>query len=164
MLIGALELSTNQITYFYVDRKNTAEMIRLLHMLLSQYKDQERLYLSWDAASWHSSKEFEREVKRVNTGDYRVANGTPTVALAPLPACAQFLNVIESVFSGLARAIIHNSDYESVDECMACIDRYLLERNEHFRAHPKRAGDKIWGKERVAPVFKESNNCKDPLF
>ena len=63
MLIGALELSTNQITHFYVDRKNTAEMIRLLHMLLSQYKDQERLYLSWDAASWHSSKEFEREVE-----------------------------------------------------------------------------------------------------
>jgi hypothetical protein len=26
---------------------------------------------------------------------------------------AQFLNVIESVFSGMARAIIHNSDYDS---------------------------------------------------
>jgi len=32
----------------------------------------------------------------------------------PLPAGAQFLNVIESVFSGMARAIIHNSDYESL--------------------------------------------------
>ena len=42
MLIGALELSTNQITHFYVDRKNTSEMTRLLHMLLSPYKDQER--------------------------------------------------------------------------------------------------------------------------
>ncbi len=30
-------------------------------------------------------------------------------------AGAQFLNVIESVFSGMARAIIHNSDYPSLD-------------------------------------------------
>src|ERR1700722_2787875 len=28
---------------------------------------------------------------------------------APLPAGAQFLNVIESVFSGMSRAVIHNS-------------------------------------------------------
>jgi hypothetical protein len=35
------------------------------------------------------------------------------VDTAPLPAGAQFLNVIESVFSGMARAIIHNSDYKS---------------------------------------------------
>jgi hypothetical protein len=30
-------------------------------------------------------------------------------------AGAQFLNVIESVFSGMARAIIHNSNYGSID-------------------------------------------------
>ena len=164
MLIGALELSTNQITHFYAERKNTTEMIKLLHLLLSQYKVQERLYFSWDAASWHSSKAFEREVKRVNTEEYRATNGTPAIALVPLPASAQFLNVIESVFSGMARAIIHNSDYGSVEECKACIDRYFLERNQYYTAHPKRAGDKIWGKERVAPVFKTTNNCKDPMY
>ena len=31
-----------------------------------------------------------------------------------------------------------------------------------FKEHPRRAGNKIWGKERVAPAFSESNNCKDP--
>ena len=46
-----------------------------------------------------------------------------------------FLNVIKSVFSGMARAIIHNSDYASVDEAKAAIDR---ERNSHFREHPRR--------------------------
>ena len=45
-----------------------------------------------------------------------MAHGTARVELAPLPASAQFLDVIESVFSGLARAIIHNSDYSSVSE------------------------------------------------
>jgi len=43
--------------------------------------------------------------------------------LAPLPASAQFLNVIESVFSGMARAIIHNSDYPSVAAAQEAIVR-----------------------------------------
>src|SRR3954454_15020978 len=80
----------------------------------------------------------------------------------PLPVSAQFLNVIESVFSGLARAIIHNSDYQSVDECKEAIDGYFSERNKAFADHPRRAGNKIWGNERVEAIFKEENNCKDP--
>jgi hypothetical protein len=79
----------------------------------------------------------------LNNDKYRLKRISPFVKLAPLPTCAQFLNVIESVFSGMARAIIHNSDYQSVDECKAAIDRYFEERNEHFRKHPKRAGNRI---------------------
>jgi hypothetical protein len=84
--------------------------------------------------------------------------------IAPLPARAQFLNVIESIFSGMARAIIHNSDYKSVDHAKAAIDRHFDDRNRHFLAHPRRAGNKIWGKERVPPRFSEANNCKDPRY
>lgn len=80
--------------------------------------------------------------------------------LAPLPSCAQFLSVIESVFSGMARAIIHNSDYRSVDDYKNAIDRYFEERNENYKKKTKRAGNKIWGKELVEPVFTENNNCK----
>jgi hypothetical protein len=86
------------------------------------------------------------------------------VELAPLPSGAQFLNVIESVFRGMARAIIHNSDYESVEECRRAIDRYIKERNQYFLENPKRAGKKIWGEERVKAVFSEINNCKDPKW
>ncbi|WP_246729048.1 hypothetical protein [Methylosinus sp. RM1] len=64
----------------------------------------------------------------------------------------------------MARAIIHNSDYGSVDEAKAAIDRYFEERNRHFREHPRRAGNRIWGKERVPPEFAEGNNCKDPRY
>src|SRR5438876_11422056 len=88
----------------------------------------------------------------------------PAVALAPLPAGAQFLNIIESVFSGMARAIIHNSDYQSLDAAKGAIDGHFENRNEHFRKYPKRAGRKIWGAERVQSEFRESNNCKDPLY
>jgi MFS family permease len=86
------------------------------------------------------------------------------VKTAPLPAGAQFLNVIESVFSGMARAIIHNSDYPSVEVAKDAIDRYFTERNERFSKHPKRAGQNIWEKERVPSKFTEGQNCKDPLY
>ena len=58
---------------------------------------------------------------------------------SPAGVGAQFLNVIESVFGGMARGIIHNSDYHSVEATKDAIDRYYAERNEHFRVHPKRA-------------------------
>ena len=164
LLTGALELTTNHFTHFYSEKKNTFEMIKLLYILIENYKQQNRIYFSWDAASWHGSHKFNQEVNFVNSLKFRSDNGTPDVVLAPLPSCAQFLNVIESVFSGMARAIIHNSDYASVEDCKTAIDRYFIERNDFFKAHPKRAGDKIWGKERVPPVFSPSNNCKDPLY
>lgn len=164
ILIGALELSSNQMTHFYAEHKRTQEMIQLLHHLLTKYRKQKKLYLSWDAASWHASKRFLTEISRVNTEKYRIEQKTPEVALAPLPSCAQFLNVIESVFSGMARAIIHNSNYGSVEECKTAINLYFEERNQHFKDHPKRAGNKIWGKERTPPVFSETNNCKDPMY
>jgi hypothetical protein len=162
IITGALELSTNQMTHFYSDTKDTEEMLRLLEILLKKYKSADCIYLSWDAASWHCSKEFTDRVEEVNKRKYRKSHGTPLVKLAPLPAGAQFLNVIESVFSGMAKAIIHNSDYESVKECKKAINRHFSERNRKFKKNPKRAGNKIWGKEIVKPQFSESNNCKDP--
>jgi len=159
---AALELSTNQIIHFYSTTKDTKEMIKLLEVLLKEYSEEDRIYLSWDAASWHVSKELYDKVGEVNNSDYRDQHKTPIVELAPLPVSAQFLNVIESVFSGMAKAIIHNSDYQSIDECKSAIDLYFQERNEYFSRHHKRAGNKIWGKEIVKPVFSETNNCKDP--
>jgi hypothetical protein len=164
IMTAALELSTNQVTHFYSKEKNTGEMLKLLDRLLDQYSDCEKLYLSWDAGSWHDSHALHARVEAVNNGTYRPGKKIPKVELVPLPSRAQFLNVIESVFSGMARAIIHNSDYQSVGEAMEAIDRYFRERNEHFRLRPKRAGKKIWGKEPAPSEFSESNNCKDPRW
>ena len=164
IVTASLELSTNQITHFYSKRKNTNEMIKLLDVLLKEYVDECCIYFSWDAASWHASKKLYKKVEEINSKEYRKIHNTPIVQLAPLPTCAQFLNVIESVFSGMARAIIHNSDYQSVEECKVAINRYFAERNQYFLDNPKRAGNKIWGDERVEVRFKESNNCKDPHY
>ena len=100
----------------------------------------------------------------INSPEYQAAHRCPLVKLVPLPSRAQFLNVIESVFSGMAHAVIHNSNYQSADEAKAAIDRHFVERNSYFRDNPRRAGGKIWGDELVAPKFSESNNCKDPRY
>ncbi len=164
IVTAALELSTNQITHFYSKKKNTEEMIKLLRILLKKYHDEECIYFSWDAASWHASKKLYTTVNELNDEVHRSKINTPLVKLAPLPSTAQFLNVIESVFSGMAKAIIHNSNYQSKAECKSAINRYFAERNQAFLENPKRAGDKIWGGERVKPKFSESNNCKNPKY
>ena len=164
LITAALELSTNQVTHFYSTGKNTQEMIKLLDVLLRQYRRCRTPDLSWDAAGWHASKAFMARVAEVNSAAFRKTRHTPLVRLAPLPARAQFLNVIESVFSGLSASIIENSDYTSLDEAKAAVDRHFADRNRHFRKHPKRAGDKIWGRERVPPAFREGQNCRNPRY
>jgi hypothetical protein len=162
ILTAALELSRNQVTHFYSRKKNTDEMIKMADMLRDQYRTCSTIYLSWDAASWHVSKDLIAHLDEIN--QKAAGEGFPVVKTAPLPACAQFLNVIESVFSGMARAIIHNSDYSSVEAAMDAIDRFIKDRNEYFSTHHQRAGQKIWGKERVPSLFEEGQNCKDPLY
>lgn len=162
IVTAALELSRNQVTHFYSAKKNTGEMIRMMELLVEKYVDRRKLYLSWDAASWHISKRLFERVEEHN--ESVLGGGGPIVETVPLPSGAQFLNVIESVFSGMARAVIHNSDYKTPDEPKAAIDRHFADRNSHFLQHPRRAGKKIWGKEREPANFSEANNCKDPRY
>lgn len=100
IITGALELSRNQVTHFYSKKKNTKEMIKMMDLLRSQYRDCSTIYLSWDAASWHVSKELFAEIEKRNAG--AAVRRYPMVKTAPLPAGAQFLNIIESVFSGMS--------------------------------------------------------------
>jgi len=131
-------------------------------LLRQQYRGCRSIYLSWDAASWHISKKLVAHLKTANKEAVR--GGCPLVWTAPLPAGAQFLNVIESVFSGMSRPIIHNSDYTSLGAAKDAIDFYFRERNEHFSGHPKRAGHKMRGRERVPSEFRDGQNCKDPAY
>ena len=112
--------------------------------------------------SHRKSRQLFAEIEKRNTE--AEVQQYPIVKTAPLPAGAQFLNVIESVFSGMSRAIIHNSDYPSIEAAKQAIDTHFSNRNKNFREHPRRAGGKIWGSERVSNEFRASNNCKDPLY
>ncbi len=164
IITAALELSTNQVIHFYSFKKDTNEMLKLLDILIEKYRSEKSVYLSWDAASWHVSKKLNEKVVEINMKVDQNIIKTPKVYLCPLPASAQFLNVIESVFSGMAKAIIHNCDYQTVEDCQIAVDRYFLDRNNYFLKNPKVAGNKIWGKERVPPSFAEGNNCKNSFY
>lgn len=163
-IVAILDTIKGTMIPFFSKSKNTDEMIRMLNVLLEKYRGCERLFLSCDAEAWHTSKKLLKKIDQINRTDYRRKKKTPLVELAPLPASAQFLNVIESIFSGMARAVIHNSGYGSVKDAMAAIDRYFEERNEYFRKHPKRAGKKVWGEELLESEFCESQNFKDPRY
>jgi hypothetical protein len=80
--------------------------------------------------------------------DHNQMKKMPIIKFSPLPACAQFLNVIESIYSGMSRAIIHNSNYETIHECKNAIDLYFEERNKYYMLHPKKAGKKLWAKKK----------------
>ena len=162
IITAAVELKTNQITHFYSDSKNTQEMIAMIERLRRAYARQKTLYISWDAASWHMSKALDDRVIFLN--EWAEHDKAPIIELAPLPSKAQFLNVIESIFSGLARAVIHNSDFTDLQDAKHMIDEYFANRNDFYIGHPRRAGNKIWGKERHPAVFNESRNHKDPRY
>jgi hypothetical protein len=66
ILTAALELSRNQVTHFYSRKKNTAEMIKMADTLRNQYRTCSTIYLSWDAASWHVSKDLVEHLEEIN--------------------------------------------------------------------------------------------------
>jgi transposase len=154
-LYGALSATTNQVTWFYGETKDTTAMIDLVEILFNQYHDKSRIYITWDAASWHRSHELVAWVDDFNT--YHKEHGpAPLITLVPLPSTAQFLDVIETVFTGMKRAVIHYSDYQSEAEMKSAISRHFQERNTFFQHNPRRAGKKIW----QIDFFEDYNNLR----
>lgn len=142
-LCGALSATTNQMTWFYSRSKDTASMIDLLEILFNQHFDKSRIYVTWDAASWHGSDALVRWLDQFNS-ETRAEGTGPVIEFIPLPSNSQFLNVIEAVFSAMKGAVIQGSDYRSENQMKQAISRHFVERNEYFAANPKRAGKKIW--------------------
>ena len=70
IITAALELSGNQVTHFYSAKKNTAEMIRMMELLVKRYCDQaETVSFLQDAASLAISRNaLHQRVQEHNTG------------------------------------------------------------------------------------------------
>jgi len=154
-LYGALSANTNQMTWFYQNTKDSAGIIDLVEILYNRYHDKSKIYLTWDAASWHRSNELVKWADETNTRNTANSSG-PIIEFVPLPSSAQFLDVIEAVFSAMKRAVIHSSDYESEQEMKNAISRHFRERNDYFKLNPKRAGKKIW----KINFFEERSNLR----
>jgi transposase len=145
-LIAALEALSNQVTWRFISSRSTRNIISMLDQLCSAYPLCSTLFVTWDDISCHSSHELKAWVVRHNSSVAESSDG-PVISIVPLPSRAQFLNVIESVFGGMKKAVIYNSDYGSKKEMEMAIARHFEERNRFFQENPKRAGNKIWDKE-----------------
>jgi len=143
--IAALEAVTNQVTWRFIDSKGTDSIIALIDDLCQIYANHSKLIMTWDAISSHGSQSLMTKVEQLNK-DAEAGRG-PRIEIVPLPSRAQFLNVIEAVFSGMKKVAIKNSDYPSKRKMEGAISGYFEERNQHFRENPKKAGNKIWDKE-----------------
>jgi hypothetical protein len=142
-LVAALSATTNQITWHFVVSKDSYAMMDILEVLYNQYHTNTKLYVTWDAVAWHNSALLLEALDQFNQ-ETRTSSVGPIIELVPLPTSSQFLNVIEGVFSGMTRAVVHNSDYADATEMKRAISAHFGERNEHFRHNPKRVGKKIW--------------------
>src|SRR5262249_37240843 len=78
--------------------------------------------------------------KTLNLKTTEAKVGGPLINLVPLPSHSQFLNVIESVFGVMKKAIIHHSDYQTTDKMKSAISLHLRDRNAYFSDNPRRAG------------------------
>lgn len=154
-IYGALSAITNQITWFYGDTKDSAGMINLVEILYNQFHSKSKIYLTWDAASWHGSNQLVGWADEFNAWNNAKGSG-PRIEFVPLPISAQFLDVIEAVFSAMKRTVIHNSDYQSEEEMKTAISKHFVQRNNFFMRNPRRAGKKIW----EIDFFKDYNHIR----
>jgi transposase len=152
---SALSATTNQLSWVYSPAKNSSSMIDLIEILYNQNYQKRKIYITWDAASWHISNELVEWLDEFNAATINFGEG-PIIEFIPLPSNSQFLNIIESVFSHMKKAVIHNSNYQSEEEMKVAISMYFKERNYYFKENPKRAGKKIW----EIDFFKDYDNIK----
>jgi transposase len=142
-LIAAVSATTNQVTWCFLETKDSQAMIDVIEVLYNQYRTKTKLYVTWDAVAWHNSGALREALDQFNE-ETRALSVGPVIELVPLPTSSQFLNVIEGVLSGMTRAVINNSDYPDTAQMKQAISRHFTERNEHFRDNPKRVGKRIW--------------------
>lgn len=141
-MAGALSATTNQMSWTFEEGKQTSTMIDLIEILFNQYYEKTRLYVTWDAAAWHRSNDLLVWLDAFNTKTIRLGEG-PVIELIPLPSSAQFLDVIEAVFSAMKRAVIHHSDYKTELDMKSAISAHFRDRNDYFTENPRR-NDSAW--------------------
>jgi transposase len=140
--VAALEAITNQMTWLFTQDKGSVSITKLFERIVQDHADCPAIYVTWDAITVHSSKIVTNWIAAHN----EAAIG-PRIEIVPLPSKAQFLNVIESVFCGMKKAVICNSDYATPKDMQEAIARHFEERNQYYLDNPKRAGNKIWDKQ-----------------
>ena len=142
-MAAALSATANQVTWLYTPAKDSRAMVTLIELLFNQHMSAKRLYITWDCASWHDSVLLVEWLDELNAETQRVGFG-PVVHLIPLPTSAQFLDVLEAVFSGMKRAVVHHSNYDSINAMKGAISRHFSKGMNTSATIRSELGKKIW--------------------
>ncbi len=97
---GALNMKTGKCSAMAVDRQNSETTIKFLKKLIRIYKDK-KIFLIWDGASWHKSKEIREFLSKVNQGKTKLE-------LFLFPPYSPEFNPQEHVWKALRQNITHN--------------------------------------------------------
>lgn len=102
---GALNMTKyskdrGKCTAMAVDRQNSQTTIKFLKKLLKIYQ-YKKIFLIWDGAGWHKSKEIRKFLRKVNKDKFRLE-------LFLFPPYSPELNPQEHVWKALRQTITHN--------------------------------------------------------
>lgn len=97
---GALNMKTGKCTATAVDRQNSQTTIKFLKKLLKIYPNK-KIFLIWDGAGWHKSKEIREFLSKINKGKTRLE-----LFNFP-PYCPEF-NPQEHIWKALRQNVTHN--------------------------------------------------------
>lgn len=97
---GALNMKTGKCAAMAVDKQDSQTTIKFLKKLLKIYQDK-KIFLIWDGASWHKSKEIRAFLSETNKGKTRIE-------LFNFPLYTPEFNPQEHVWKALRQKITHN--------------------------------------------------------
>ena len=74
-LVAALSATENQVTWHFLESKDSHAMMDMIEVLYNQYATKAKLYITWDAVAWHNSgpllealDQFNEETKALSVG------------------------------------------------------------------------------------------------
>lgn len=97
---GALNMKTGKCAALAVNRQNSRTTIKFLKKLLKIYQGK-KIFLIWDGAGWHKSKEIRAWLSTINKGETRLE-------LFNFPPYAPEFNPQEHIWKALRQNITHN--------------------------------------------------------
>lgn len=97
---GALNMKTGQCVSQTVEKQNSQTTIKFLKKLLKTYHNK-KIFLIWDGASWHKSREIREFLSEINQGKTKLE-------LFNFPPYSPEFNPQEHVWKSLRQTITHN--------------------------------------------------------
>ena len=119
-LLAALDIATGKVVGRMVERHRSEEFLAFLDHVAEGIAPGTKVHVILDNVSSHKSAEVHEWLK-----------ARPDWTFHFTPTSASWVNAVEGFFSKLSRQRLKNAVFNSVDECMAAVEGYIENHNEH---------------------------------